>query len=82
MRLDPNPLFRRVITPWYDSLCICWIMLLAMFAVILFSWAGIAVALSREGFQDHIWVPILLLALSLRVFVLVFYRMVRRHPDK
>ena len=30
MRLDPNPMFRRIITPWYDSNPACWILLAAM----------------------------------------------------
>lgn len=83
MRLDPNPLFRRVITPWYDSLAICWIVLLAMLAVIFFSVAGLWVALSNDEFQGHVWIiPALILALSLFVFWATFYRMFRRYPVK
>jgi hypothetical protein len=82
MRLDPNPLFRRVITPWYDSPAVCWIVLLAMLAVIFFSWAGLWVALSNDAFRGHAWMPILILVLSLFVFWATFYRMLRRHSGK
>ncbi|MBI5062096.1 MAG: hypothetical protein HZB87_01090 [Desulfatitalea sp.] len=51
MRLDPNPMFRRVITPWYDSNAACWILLVAMGVVALFSWAGIAAARSTPEYS-------------------------------
>ena len=82
MRLDPNPLFRRVITPWYDSPTACWIVLLAMLVVIFFSWSGLWVALSNDDFRAHAWIPALILILSLFVFWATFYRMVRRYPGK
>ena len=82
MRLDPNPLFRRVITPWYDSLAACWIVLLAMLVVIFFSWAGLWVALSSDDFRPHVWIPALIFVLSLFVFWSTFYRMFRRYPGK
>ncbi len=82
MRLDPNPMFRRVITPWYDSNAACWIMLAVMLAVALFSWAGIAVARYVPEYNQHTWVPVLMLVLSLFVGGSAGYRLYRRYYDR
>ena len=82
MRLDPNPLFRRVITPWYNNTLKCWIMVLVMLATMLFSWAGIVVAFSRDEFRDHWMVPSIILLLSLFLFISNFIRLIRRPSDK
>ena len=82
MRLDPNPLFRRVITPWYSSTLKCWIMVLVMFAIMLFSWAGMVVAFSREEFREHLGIPVIMLVSSLSLFILNFVRLIRRPPNK
>lgn len=87
MRLDPNPLFRRVITPWYDSNLACWIMLMAMVLMVLFSVAGVVVACQNPDYLGRTWVPATLGVLSLFVLLSVVLRLVRRHiarhaPDK
>ena len=79
MRLDPNPLFRRIIMPWYDSPPICWGLLLTMVALMLFSLAGIAVAREDPGYQRYVWVPEVLFGLCLFVGCSVAVRMLRRH---
>ncbi len=80
MRLDDeNPLFRKVVPPWYDSNWLCWIVLIAMAVMVLFSWAGIVVACSRPEYHAHTWMPVLLLVLSLLVGGSVVYRLVHRH---
>ena len=78
MRLDPNPLFRRIITPWYDSSPMCWGLLLAMVGLMAFSVAGIAVASEDPGLSRHAWVPWLLFLLCLFVGCSVAVRMLRR----
>jgi hypothetical protein len=82
MRLDPNPMFRRIITPWYDSNLACWILLAIMLLVALFSWAGIAAARHVPLYNHHAWVPILILFLSLFVGISVGYRLFRRFYDR
>jgi len=82
MRLDPNPLFRRAITPWYDSNAACWILLMAMLAVVLFSWAGIVVARNHPDYHSYSWVPWSLLFLSLLVGCSTAYRLLRRFYDR
>lgn len=82
MRIDPNPLFRKVITPWYDSNAACWVVLLFLVAVVLFSVAGIVVARSQPEYYHHTWLPATLLALSLSATVSVAFRLIKRRYDQ
>lgn len=81
MRLDPNPLFRKVIAPWYDSNLACWLVLLVMLAVASFGVFGIVVAYGNPAFHRHVWVPIVLLVLSIFVTLSVVRRLVHRYVD-
>lgn len=78
MRLDDNPLFRRIMMPWYDSTPLCWILLLAMVLLILFSWAGIVVAGENTAYHSYRWVPWTLLVLCSFVGLSVSRRLIRR----
>jgi hypothetical protein len=78
MRLDPNPLFRRIIMPWYDSTLLCWGLLFAMVILMLFSLAGISVANEIDRYRPYVWLPWLLFGLSLFVGGSVAVRLLRR----
>jgi hypothetical protein len=82
MRLDPNPLFRRVIMPWYDSPPVCWISLLAMVVLLFFSITGIVVAESNPDYNRFVLVPIALLVLSGLMVFSLSYRMIRRSKQQ
>ena len=82
MRLDPNPLFRRIIMPWYDSLTMCWAVLVAMVAFSLFSLAGISVARQIPEYNRYQWLPWLLLILCLFVGASICVRLVRRYHQQ
>lgn len=79
MRLDPNPLFRRIIMPWYDSTLLCWMLLLCMVALLLFSITGIVVAMDNPDYHRYVWVPWVLASLCFFVGFSVAYRLVRRY---
>lgn len=84
MRLDPNPLFRRIIMPWYDSTPLCWCLLAAMAAMVVFSVTGIVVAAEDPDYRRHAWMPWTLLVLSTLVGLSVAVRLIRRkmpHKD-
>jgi len=78
MRLDPNPSFRRIIAPWYDSDSLCYVVIGLMLVVFFFGLTGISVARSDPLFSGHTWVPLLVSALSLWVLVATLLRLVRR----
>jgi uncharacterized membrane protein YfcA len=78
MRLDPNPLFRKIIIPWYDSPPVCWALLSAMVVLVVFSITGILVAEYNTEYKGFVWVPVVLLLLSLYLLLSLSVRMVRR----
>ena len=78
MRLDPNPSFRRIIPPWYDSDALCYAVIVFMLVVFCFSLTGISVAREADAFSDHLWLPVLLSAMSLWVLVTTILRLIRR----
>jgi hypothetical protein len=83
MRLDPNPLFRRAIIPWYDSTTLCWVLVVFLVALAFFSITGIMVAHSNPEYNGFIWIPWLLLVLCLISALSISWRMIqRRNPPK
>lgn len=81
MRLNPNPLFRRIIMPWYDSTLVCWILLVSMVGVLLFSITGIFVAGENPAYSKNQWVPLALAAMSLFVGLSVSSRLINRYQQ-
>ena len=79
MRLDQNPLFRKVIVPWYDSETVCYIVIFLMFLSLLLGIAGIYVAWETAEFRRYIWLPGLLAALSVCVLITTTIRLVKRY---
>jgi hypothetical protein len=69
MSLDPDPIFRKVIVPWYETKGVCWTLIVSMALVLFFGMAGVSVAALTPGYRGFMWVPILLIVLSLMVIV-------------
>ena len=82
MRLDPNPLFRRVIMPWYDSAPVCWVLGAAMVVLVFFSITGLMVAQNTPEYKRFVWVPGVLLLLSLFMVLSISWRMVQRRNQE
>jgi uncharacterized membrane protein len=78
MRLTQNPLFRRTITPWYDSNAACIVVLMFTLLVAVFSFVGIDVAENDPAYRAYVWLPLLLLLLSLAVLASTLIRLVQR----
>jgi len=79
MKLDQNPVFRKIIVPWYDSGPLCGILLVVMIAVFLFALTGIDVIQGRPEYHQHIWIPVLLIVMSGLVAVSISLRLIRRY---
>ena len=82
MPLDQNPLFRKVIAPWYDTEKSCYMVIVFMFLVLLFGIAGISAASEKTEYNDYIWVPVLLLVMSAGVMVSISIRLIKRYAHQ
>ena len=79
MPLDKNPLFRKVILPWYDTKKVCFTVIVFMLIILLFGIAGILEALDKIEYHEYIWVPILLIAMSVGVIASTSIRLIKRY---
>jgi hypothetical protein len=79
---DRNPLFRKIIAPWYDSDAACYVFMLVMLAVLLFSIGGIVVARAHPVYHAHTWLPTLLALMSGSVLVSITIRLIKRYLSR
>ena len=82
MPADKNPVFRKVIIPWYKSTSAYIIMIVFMLVVVLFALAGISVARGYPEYQGYVWVPAVLLAMSVAIIVTTTARLIKRYSRK
>ncbi len=82
MPLDQNPLFRKIIVPWYDSEMVCFIVIAFMFLVLIVGIVGISGAYEKVEYREHIWVPILLVIMSGLVMVSTAIRLIKRYSQR
>jgi hypothetical protein len=80
--MDSKPVYRKVISPWYDSESLCSCVITLMLLALLFAIAGIFVAGEHPVWSAYMWVPILLAGLSAWVLFTTSVRLVRRLMDK
>lgn len=71
-------LFRKAFIPWYDTEISLALTLIFAIVVLLFSMTGIAAALDTPRYAGYIWVPCLLMALSLTLTISSLIRLIRR----
>jgi hypothetical protein len=82
MRIDQNPLFRKVIVPWYDSESACYIVIFFMVLVFLFGFAGISATRENPAYHEHVWVPVLLVLMSGGVIISTTIRLIKRYSRR
>jgi len=78
MGQQPSPVHRRELFPWYDTDIFCVLMIFGMVVVALFSAVGLTVVWEEPAFGPHLWVPAVLLALSLLAAGSLGLRLIRR----
>jgi hypothetical protein len=71
-------LFRKAFIPWYDTELSLLLTLIFAVVVVLFSMTGIAAALDTPRFNGYLWVPCLLMTLSLTLTISSLIRLIRR----
>jgi len=82
MRIDQNPLFRKVIVPWYDSESACYIVIFFMVLVFLFGFAGISSTRENIAYHEYVWVPVLLVLMSGGVIISTTIRLIKRYSRR
>jgi hypothetical protein len=82
MPADKNPVFRKAVIPWYNSTTAYVMVVLFMLLVVLFAIAGITVARENPAYQRFIWVPAVLLTLSIAVLTTTIIRLIKRYTQK
>jgi hypothetical protein len=82
MPADKNPVFRKAVIPWYNSTTAYVMVVLFMLVVVLFAIAGIAVARENPVYQRFIWVPAVLLTISIAVLTTTIIRLIKRYTQK
>jgi len=82
LQVDKSPSFKKTISPGYDSDAACWVKVFAMFLIALFGINGIKVAGQINAYTDYIWVPVLLLFLSVTVLVTNLVRLAKKYGAK
>ncbi len=71
--------YRHKITPWHETLPVCWFFIIFSTVVFLFSLAGINVAGTTPAYIDYLWLPMLLAGLSLYIIIRVLIRIVKKN---
>jgi hypothetical protein len=82
MKLDQNPVFRKIIIPWYDSENACLALMGFLAAVAVFGVIGLSVTREDPAYTEFAWVPGLLLVLSATIFVTIGIRLILRHTGQ
>jgi hypothetical protein len=78
----PNVVHRKVVSPWYETEAACIITIGCMIPILLFAVAGIFTAQNHPGYQEHIWIPTILLISSACVILSILIRLVRRYINR
>lgn len=82
MLYNKNRLSRKVYIPWYDADFICFTVIFFMALIFLFGVSGIVVALEKVEYNEHVWVPCVLVIVSGFVMISIITRIVKRHIRK
>jgi uncharacterized membrane protein YfcA len=75
-------LFRKSISPWYDSETLCVVIIVLMVMVLLFSACGVWLARVNSEYYPHLWVPVSLLFMCVYVIFSISMRLVSRSPKR
>jgi hypothetical protein len=82
MRIDQNPLFRKSISPWYDSEAVCIGIIIFMLIVFVFGCIGVSVARQEAEFHGYAWIAIFLLLMSGGVILSTIIRLIKKHARR
>jgi hypothetical protein len=82
MPSEKSPVFRKPVIPWYQSKTAYSIMVVFMLVVFLVGLTGISVSREIEEYNGYLWVPAVLVILSLCLMITNIIRLIRRYTSK
>jgi len=80
--LDHRTAYRKTIVPWYDSEAICLVMIILMLLVLIFAYIGLRVTQDILAYADYLWIPVLLMTISITIILSTTIRLIRRHISR
>ena len=82
MPSEKSPVFRKPVIPWYQSKTAYSIMVVFMLVVFLVGLTGISVSREIEEYNGYLWIPAVLVILSLCLMITNIIRLIRRYTSK
>ena len=82
MPSEKNPVFRKIIIPWYNSTTVYIIVLIIMLLLLLFAIAGLYVSQENNEYRRYVWIPSLLLAMTAAIIITTAARLIKRYTQK
>jgi len=82
MPSEKSPVFRKPVIPWYQSKTAYSIMVVFMLVVFLVGLTGISVSREIEEYNGYLWMPAVLVILSLWLMITNIIRLIRRYTSK
>ena len=73
------PVSRKAANPWYQHKMVYVLTITFMLLALLFGLVGISVTREIEQYHEYVWVPVVLVVLSVGVMVSAIIRLIRRH---
>jgi hypothetical protein len=82
MTSKKDPVFRKIVVPWYQSKTTYVLVLSCLILIFFFGLAGIAIARENARYHGLVWVPVVLVCMSGTLIVTMTLRLIRRLTSK
>jgi len=81
MPSEKSPFFRKPVFPWYQSKTAYSITIVIMLVVFLVGLAGISVSREIDEYNGYLWIPAVLVILSVCLMIINILRLIRRYTS-
>ena len=81
MPSEKSPFFRKPVIPWYQSKTAYSVTIIIMLVVFLVGLAGISVSREIDEYNGYLWIPAVLVILSVCLMITNIIRLIRRYTS-
>ena len=81
MPSEKSPFFRKPVIPWYQSKTAYSVTIVIMLVVFLVGLAGISVSREIDEYNGYLWIPAVLVILSVWLMITNIIRLIRRYTS-